>query len=205
VWNIEFGFDCFATSTGDNTNALYVEDLKRLLSSCQAGFPNLKVLEFAHAPSCLALKQKKLYFDTVASALLKVSLPTLTELEVAFDITHDFGRFFLNERGHCQSLSKMFCKDFEVFGYTRTPLRNRPLQNRETQDSKKPLFCQNMLRFQTVHKLSDYSGWLNLLPILSCSKSEARTYWILTQSHFHPHFVYELSTWAEFPFRPTLF
>ncbi len=54
----------------------------------------VRVLEFAHAPSCLALKQKKLYFDTVASALFKVPLPTLTELEVAFDITHDFERFF---------------------------------------------------------------------------------------------------------------
>jgi hypothetical protein len=81
VCTIEFGFDHLATSAGDNTNALYVEDLKRLLSSCLAKFLNLKALEFAQAPSCLVLKQKKLYFDTVASALPKVPLRTLTELK----------------------------------------------------------------------------------------------------------------------------
>lgn len=81
VCTIEFAFDRFATSAGDNTNALYVEDPKRLISSCRAKFPKLKVLEFAHAPSCLALRQKKLYFDTVTSALLKVPLRILTELK----------------------------------------------------------------------------------------------------------------------------
>jgi hypothetical protein len=40
--------------------------------------------------------------DTVASTLRYVPLPNLTELEVRFPITHDFGRFFPNQTSSLQ-------------------------------------------------------------------------------------------------------
>ena len=76
--------------------------------------------------------------------------------------------FFLNERAHCQSPSKMVCEDFDVFAYTRAPL-----QNRGTQDSKKPLFCQNMLPHSTyafrLFRVVDLAPNLKALEIRSAN------------------------------------
>lgn len=94
VCQIDFGF---CDSAGKTTNALYIEDLVGILSSCLVRFPNLRALEFHEPPSSLSQDQRRAYMDTVVSTLRYVPLPKLTELEVSFPITHDFGRFFPNQ------------------------------------------------------------------------------------------------------------
>lgn len=65
-------------------------------------FSNLAALEFEEPPSSLPQVQRIVYMDTVASVLRYVPLPSLTELEVKFPITHDFGRFFPNHPSSLQ-------------------------------------------------------------------------------------------------------
>lgn len=71
-----------------------MEDLSGILSSCLSKFRNLKALEFHGPPASLPPEQRQVYISTVVAALRYVPLPKLTELNVAFPITHKFGRFF---------------------------------------------------------------------------------------------------------------
>lgn len=93
VCQLDFGFDKFSSTT-KTADLSYIEDLSGCLSSLLVRFPNLAALEFNEPPSSVPQVQRKLYMDTVASVLRYVPLPNLTELEIKFPITHDFGRFF---------------------------------------------------------------------------------------------------------------
>lgn len=73
---------------------LNIEDLAGLLSSCLMKFPNLKALEFHEPPLSLPQLHRRVYIDTVTSALRYVRIPNLTELDIHFPITHDFEDFF---------------------------------------------------------------------------------------------------------------
>lgn len=93
VCHIDLEFEN-ATRSADTANALYVEDLARLLSSCLVKFTNLKALEFHKPPPHLCQERRRIYIDTVISPLRDVRIPNLAELEVHFSIAHDFRHFF---------------------------------------------------------------------------------------------------------------
>lgn len=95
VCHLELGFrDIMKFSTSPSIS--YIEDLAGLLSSCLIKFTNLRALQFREPPSCLPLERRRAYIKTVVSTLRYLPLPELTELELYFPITHDFGEFFPN-------------------------------------------------------------------------------------------------------------
>lgn len=73
---------------------LDVEDLAGLLSSCLVRFPRLSALEVHRLPSSLSEEKTRVFISTIVAALRYVPLPNLTELEISFPITHDFGELF---------------------------------------------------------------------------------------------------------------
>lgn len=103
VRQIDIGFrDDSSYSLSNAANALYIEDLFRCLSSCLVKFPNLAALEFHEPPSGLSQVKRRSYMEAVVSTLRYVPLLNLTELEVKFPITYDFGQFFPNQTSSVQ-------------------------------------------------------------------------------------------------------
>ena len=91
VRQIDLGFETYA-STDEYQS--YVEDLAGLLSSCLVRFPRLSALEVHSPPSYLPQEERRVFIDTIVAALRYVPLPNLTELELSFPITHEFGKLF---------------------------------------------------------------------------------------------------------------
>ncbi|MBE3045285.1 hypothetical protein IMZ48_22580 [Candidatus Bathyarchaeota archaeon] len=89
---IDLGLD--SDKYRDVHHPLYVQDLAGLLSPCLARFPRLSALEVHAFTSCLSQEGKRVFVDTIASALRYVPLPNLTELEIRFPLAHDFGKLF---------------------------------------------------------------------------------------------------------------
>lgn len=102
VCQIDFGFNVGWRHPTDSPIPLYIEDFFGCLSSCLVKFSNLNALEFHEPPSCLSQDERRVYMNAVVSTLRYVPLSHLTELEVQFPITHDFGRFFPNQTSSVQ-------------------------------------------------------------------------------------------------------
>ncbi|KAJ5950122.1 hypothetical protein N7454_001706 [Penicillium verhagenii] len=94
VDQLDFGFARNYASTDRPVDSLYIKDLAEFYSPLLVKFTNLKALVFTEPPSLSPRDMRNLYMDTVISILHYVPLPSLTELEVHFPITYDFGRFF---------------------------------------------------------------------------------------------------------------
>jgi hypothetical protein len=93
VRQVDLGFQHFEHSAHES-HPLYAEDLAGLLPCCLVKLPNLNALEFHGPPSSLPQDKRRVFINTVVAALHYVPLLNLTELEVTFPITHDFGQLF---------------------------------------------------------------------------------------------------------------
>ncbi|KAJ5607072.1 hypothetical protein N7537_003691, partial [Penicillium hordei] len=100
VCQIDFGFK---ESRQSDASTLYIEDLAERHSSLLIKFTNLRALGFHEPPLSLPQAQRAAYIDTVISIFCYIPLPSLSELEVRFPITHDFGRFFPNRPNSLQT------------------------------------------------------------------------------------------------------
>ncbi|RAK74459.1 uncharacterized protein BO72DRAFT_450703 [Aspergillus fijiensis CBS 313.89] len=74
--------------------SMFLEDLAGVLPSCLCRLPKLKALDFQGVPGSLPEATTRDFVNTVISSLRYVPLPNLTELDIAFPITHDFAQFF---------------------------------------------------------------------------------------------------------------
>lgn len=99
VCQIDFGFK---ESLPSDAITLYIEALAEWHSSLLVKFTNLRALGFHEPPLSLPQAQRAVYMGTVISILRYAPLPNLSELEVRFPITHDFGRFFPNRTNSLQ-------------------------------------------------------------------------------------------------------
>lgn len=99
VRQVDFGF---TESLPPSASTLYIKDLAECYWPLLIKFTNIRALEFHEPPSSLPQSQRESYMDTVISILRYLPLPNLSELEVTFPITHDFGRFFPNKTNSLQ-------------------------------------------------------------------------------------------------------
>lgn len=132
VRQIDLGLDPYGST---DEYQLYVEDLAGLLSSCLARFPRLSALEVHGLPSSLSQEKTRVFVNTIVAALRYVPLPNLTELEISFPITHDFGKLFNDKAsptrvpiehvlGSLRHLSLSVTEYTDIIGqrYWRTPV-----------------------------------------------------------------------------------
>ncbi|RAL14323.1 uncharacterized protein BO97DRAFT_412644 [Aspergillus homomorphus CBS 101889] len=95
VRQIDIGLE--DTEHSDEFCAMFLEDLAGLLPSCLSRLPKLRALDFQGVPASLPEATTRDFVNTVISSLRYVPLPNLTELEIAFPLTHDFAQFFPNK------------------------------------------------------------------------------------------------------------
>ncbi|PYH41640.1 uncharacterized protein BP01DRAFT_360132 [Aspergillus saccharolyticus JOP 1030-1] len=74
--------------------SMFLEDLAGVLPSCLHRLPQLKALDFQGFPGSSPEATARELVNTVIRSLRYTPLPNLTELEIAFPITHDFAHFF---------------------------------------------------------------------------------------------------------------
>ncbi|PYH78057.1 hypothetical protein BO82DRAFT_292213, partial [Aspergillus uvarum CBS 121591] len=82
------------TEHSEDFCSMFLEDLAGVLPSCLCRLSKLKALDFQGVPGSLPEATTRDFVNTVISSLRYVPLPNLTELDIAFPITHDFAQFF---------------------------------------------------------------------------------------------------------------